>query len=108
MLTSNTFKVDNHLDEVSYCKYLASQHIIFFKQDSFFVDLFMQLIRTMKRKVDEMTANEVQDDSQPSWYLKYCNTLVNQLVTLLVPLKLILQNAPLEEGQPATLLKDYI
>ena len=89
MLTSNTFKVDNHLDEVSYCKYLASQHIIFFKQDSFFVDLFMQLIRTMKRKVDEMTANEVRDDTQPSWYLKYCNTLVNQLVVLLVPLKLI-------------------
>lgn len=24
LLTSNTFKVDNHLDEVSYCKYLAS------------------------------------------------------------------------------------
>jgi hypothetical protein len=42
LLLSNYFKVENKLDEVSYCKYLASQHIIFFNQDPFFVDLFIQ------------------------------------------------------------------
>ena len=42
LLLSNSFKVENKLDEVSYCKYLACQHIIFFNQDPFFLDLFIQ------------------------------------------------------------------
>ena len=51
LLTKNTFKVQNRLDEMSYCKYLASQQIIYFKQDVFFVDLYVQLIKQMKKKI---------------------------------------------------------
>lgn len=57
---------------MSYCKYLASQQIVYFKQDVFFVDLFIQLIKQMKKKIQILL---IAQDQQ--WYGKYCRIIVN-------------------------------
>ena len=40
--------MENQLDELSFCKYIASHQILTFSQDRFFVDLYIQIITHLK------------------------------------------------------------
>ena len=75
-MTKNSFKIENHLDEFSYCKYVASQQIIIFKQDTFFVDLFIQLIQNLRKVLNNLKKRNVQEDAEISWYFDYSKTLM--------------------------------
>mmetsp|Transcript_9206 Transcript_9206/g.13953 ORF Transcript_9206/g.13953 Transcript_9206/m.13953 type:complete len:98 (-) Transcript_9206:1208-1501(-) len=91
---TNTFKMQNNIDEVSYCQYMASQHIIHFNQNSFFVDLILQTIYKVREKVKEFGQNFVNyyklgGEVEPTWYLRYSITLSNLLWELAHPLRKI-------------------
>ena len=99
LVTKNNFKIENHLDEFSYCKYVASQQIIIFKQDTFFVDLFIQLIQNLRKVLNNLKKRNIPEDSEISWYFDYSRTLMAQIVDFVEPLKLI--------NATDKLLKDY-
>ena len=69
-LTHNAFRVKNNLDEFSLCKYIASKQIIYFKQAAFFLDMFIQIIKQLKKVYRQKLATEdfEGDNFNQKWY----------------------------------------
>ena len=56
-LKENTMKVENHLDELSHCQYIASQQLSHFKRNAYFVDLQIQLMRQLRKLSKQQVRN---------------------------------------------------